>query len=151
MTEPRSKSPSPVPRGGDEKPGDQPSGPRKLAEWVSLGVSALLILALATYLVLQARRGNDPYVPAEARPLLDQVRQVGTMFILPVEITNGGRRTLRALKVEVTHQGPDGKDESQELDLDYLGERSTQKVYLYFDRHPRDLKVEAKPLHYQVD
>ena len=151
MSGTREKDPAPAPPGAGKKPDSQPSRVRTLAEWVSLGISALLILALAGYLLRESGRGDTPYVRTEVRPLLDQVRQEGSTFILPVEITNGGRRMLRALKVEVTYQGPDGKEESRELDIDYLGERSSQTVYLYFDRHPRDLKVEAKPLHYQVE
>ena len=41
--------------------------------------------------------------------------------------------------------------EEQEFEIDYLGERATQKVYLYFDKHPRDLRVEAHPKSYRLE
>jgi uncharacterized protein (TIGR02588 family) len=74
---------------------------RRFAEWISLGISTVLLLCLAGYLLLQALAPDSPYLLAEARPLTAEVQQKGDRYILPIEISNQGRRTLRELKVEV--------------------------------------------------
>lgn len=124
---------------------------RRLAEWVSLAVSGLLLLSLAGYLLLQALRPGTPYVVAETRPLLEQVHRKGSTFVLPLEVTNPGTRTQRDLKVEVRFRSAEGQWETRELQFDYLGQESRRTVYLYFDRHPRELQVEARPVHYRLD
>ncbi|HTE20375.1 MAG TPA: hypothetical protein VK689_18580, partial [Armatimonadota bacterium] len=88
MSDERSNEGAPARTGAGAKAEHPPSPARTLAEWVSLGISILLIVALAGYLLRAAARGDDPYVPTEVRPLLDQARQVGGAFILPVEIAN---------------------------------------------------------------
>ena len=138
-------------RGAGKKAGRGRSGPRKLAEWVSLGISAALIATLAGYLVYQGLQPQPPYVAAEAQVLMNRVLEKDGKYILPIEVVNHGRLTLRELNVEVEYRGPDGKQETREFTIDYLGEQSKQKIYLYFDQHPRDLQVKAEPLTYRLD
>jgi uncharacterized protein (TIGR02588 family) len=127
------------------------SAGRKLAEWVTMGVSALLILALAGYLVVEGMKPQPPYVRAEARPLIEQVRQQGERYILPVEVANHGERTLRDITMELRYVSPGGKEETREFTIDYLGEKSSQSLYFYFDEHPGGLQVEARPVSYRFD
>jgi uncharacterized protein (TIGR02588 family) len=122
-----------------------------VAEWISLGVSALLLLGLAGYLLFQASQPRAPYITVEARPMLSDVRQEAGRYILPVAITNQGRRTLRELQVEVSYQSAGGRRETREVQIDYLGQQSRQEVYLYFDRDPRELQVQCAPLYYRLD
>jgi uncharacterized protein (TIGR02588 family) len=143
-----------APSGQDAKPGGQgrqAGASRRFAEWISLGISAVLLLCLAGYLLLQALTPDSPYLLAEARPLTAEVEQKGGRFILPIEITNRGRRTLRELKVEVRMTEPSGQADTRDLAIDYLGEQSTQKVFLYFEQDPRTLQIEARPVHYLID
>ena len=137
-------------RPGETENTRQQSPARKLAEWVTMGISMLLILGLAGYLVFQGFQPAPPYIPAEVRALMQQVRQDGERYILPVEVANRGNRTLRDLKVEVTYLGPEGK-ETQDFLIDYLGERSQQNLFFYFDRHPAELQVETQPVSYRLD
>jgi uncharacterized protein (TIGR02588 family) len=140
--------------GQGAKPGGQgrrAGASRRFAEWISLGISAVLLLSLAGYLILQALAPDSPYLLAEARPLTEEVQQKGDRFILPIEISNRGRRTLRELKVEVGVTEPGGRSETRELQIDYLGEQSAQTVFLYFEQDPRALQIEARPVHYLID
>ena len=127
------------------------SGVRTVAEWFSLGVSALLILGLAGYLVFQGLQLQPPYVPVEARPLLDQARPEGERFILPIEVVNRGDRTLRDLTLEIRSLDRDGKEQSRELQIDYLGERSSQKAFVYLERDPATAQVEVAPQLYLLE
>ena len=125
---------------------------RKLAEWVTLGISALIILFLAGYLLLQVFRGNEPMVPVEVKLGLDETQQVAGRFVLPVHIMNNGQQTLRDLKLELTYQPPEATEpESTDLQVDYLGELSAQTVYFYFEHPPGELKIEARPASYRLD
>ncbi len=132
---------------------DQPahSAGRKLAEWVSLGLSALVILALVGYLAVEAFRKNEPFIPVEVQALLNDTREVEGKFILPVKVTNRGAQTLRDLKVELRYEPPGSAAETADVLIDYLGERSEQTAYFYFAQHPNALKLEARAVSYIVD
>ena len=81
--------------------GGPPAGGRKLAEWVSLGGSSLLVAGIAGFLVYQAILGESEYVPATVTPQPNEVREVGGWYVLAVEVRNHGRRTLRGFTGEV--------------------------------------------------
>ncbi|MDQ3623420.1 MAG: hypothetical protein M3463_13170 [Verrucomicrobiota bacterium] len=138
-------------RGDEKRRGGGRSVKRKLAEWVSLGISAFIVLSLAGYLVYEAAQPNDPRVPIEVHPLLEEAREESGRHILPVRISNRGQRTVRDLKIElVTRQG---EEEPLTLDItiDYLGERSEHTVYFYLDAAPRSLELETRPASYALE
>lgn len=128
----------------------RPAG-RKLAEWVTLTLSALLVLGVAAYLVYEALRETAPFASVEVQVRTERAQQKGGRYIVPVEVRNGGRQTLKDLKLEVTYRWADGAAERGDVLIDYLGERSSHTVYLYFDRAPEDLQVTATPFAYQLD
>lgn len=128
------------------------TGGRKLAEWVTMGVSTALVLGVVGFLIYQMTREQGPFVAVEVRLLADQTRQSGGRYVTPVEIHNRGRRTLRSFRGEVTFQTPDGTPGKREFEIDYLGEQVRRTVYVYFDRRPNELKdLYAVPLDYQLD
>ena len=128
------------------------TGPRKLAEWVSFGVSLLLILALAGYLIRQGVYGNGPIMPVETIVQLDRVGRTGERYVVPIEVHTRGDRTMRDAKVEVTHRkDPNVEPQAQDFMIDYLGEGSKQTIYLYFDSDPATLDVRVNVLHYWLE
>jgi uncharacterized protein (TIGR02588 family) len=135
--------------------GHEDSGPpaalRTAAEWTSLIVSAIIVFGLAAYLLIESRRPESDHVPAHVRVRTDQARQVGRQYVLPVEVFNRGRRTLRELSLEVTYTSREGQDEQREVLLDYVGEGSRETVYLYLDSDPAKLDVRAQPLFYRME
>lgn len=138
----------------DSVPGnddDAPSGKRKLAEWISFGVSVVLILATAAALIWKAMEPNAPMVDVAAVPLLDQAQETGGRFVLPVKVENHGDRTLHDLKVELSFQPPDDTPQTTDAMIDYLGEHSEQVLYFYFEEDPRSLNVEARPASYRLE
>lgn len=141
----------PCPKTGEQsQPASGGRSARTVAEWISLGISILLILGMAAYLVYQGLQPHPPYLPIAVRPLWSQMEHGGGRYLLPLEVKNQGRRTARQLVVEVESTGPEGKPEKREITVDYLGERSTQKVYLSFDRDPRQAQLKAAPSYYQL-
>jgi uncharacterized protein (TIGR02588 family) len=127
------------------------NGGRKLAEWVSLGISILLIVGTAGYLIYQMFLPRSPYLRLTVKPLIAEVRQQGKQYILPVEVSNNGRRTIRELTVEVKQETPEGQQSTREIKIDYLGEKSRQKAYLTLEQDPRSMKIEAAPSYYLLD
>ncbi len=125
--------------------------PRRLAEWVSLGVSIALILATATYLVVQGLRGQSVFVPVTVKVLENEIAEAGSQHILPIEVHNLGQQTVRALTGEVTIALTENQTEAHEFTIDYLGVRGREKVYVYFDHDPRGRDVRAKPLTYHME
>lgn len=134
--------------GGDPADDEREYLGRKVAEWVTLGLSVVIVTGLAGYILYQALREDAPYIPAEVRPLMDQVGREGGKYFLPVEVHNRGRRTLRDFRAELTYRTTDGKQETRDIKIDFLAERARETRYFYFDQDPRGLQVEARPLGY---
>jgi uncharacterized protein (TIGR02588 family) len=126
------------------------SAKRKLAEWISLGVSVLLILGIATSLLVEALRGGWEYVPAEAVPQLERVVAQNGRYVLPIVVKNDGRHTMRDVRIEIEYE-VSGEPHKQDFTIDYLGERSEQTIYIYLDHDPRRLRIEARPVQYRLE
>lgn len=124
---------------------------RRLAEWISVAVSAALILGLAVFLVVAGLTGPEGSVVPEVRALPDRAEQHGDVWVLPVRVKNQGRQMLGDLGVELRYTPPGApQPERVEATIDYLGKRSEQEVYFYVPGDPRGMSVEARALHFQV-
>jgi uncharacterized protein (TIGR02588 family) len=120
---------------------------RKAAEWTTLGVSVAILLGLTGYLVYEGVTPDAAFIPVSATPLLDQVRRVDQRFVLPVEISNPGRKTVTNLQVELrTANGVE-----VEINIDYLGQRAKQTVYAMMDVDPRQTTVTVEPRIYSAE
>jgi uncharacterized protein (TIGR02588 family) len=126
-------------------------GPRRLAEWVSFGISLALVLGLAGHLVWRMRVPVDEVVDARVTPQIDRVTEQQGRFVLPLAVENPSPRTVRDLQVRIEYGAPGAAPESMELLIDYLGQASEQIVYVYFRRDPRALKIRAEPISYRID
>lgn len=125
--------------------------PRRLAEWVTFGISLALVLGLAAYLGWSMRQPVSDVVVARVIPLFDEVSERDGRFVLPIEVDNPGARTVRDLQVRVEYRGQGGQRESMQILIDYIGQTSEQVVYAYFHEDPRTLAVRAEPISYRVD
>jgi uncharacterized protein (TIGR02588 family) len=136
---------TPQPQGGRKI-----AGGRKLAEWVTLGLSALLLTGIAAFLLREALRPQTPFVPVAVRPLWGLVERHEKKYFVPFEVKNQGRHTLRELNIEVTFV-QDGKSESRDMLIDYLGKGSQQTLFMVFDADPKKLQIKAAPTVYRLD
>ena len=126
-------------------------GPRRLAEWVTFGVSLALVLALSAHLAWRLREPVTDVIDARVTPRLDRVARQEGRFVLPLDIVNPGGRTIRDLQVRVEYRGTGGERRSMDLLVDYLGQSSEQVVYTYFRDDPRTLSIRAEAMSYRVD
>ena len=122
---------------------------RKLAEWVTLGVSTATILGLTTYLVLDLTETDTPYIELVATPLHAQARRVGERFVVPIEIENRGNRTVTYASFSVAVAGSEARAET--VEVEYLARESTQRVYKFVERDPASAKVTVTPVYYRLD
>ena len=142
----------PEPKGERSRKASQKAAAHTVAEWVSLVISALLILGIAGYLLYEASKPNGPFIPVEIQAHLEEVRQVDGRFILPVRILNRGGQTLRDLKIELRSSPSAGSaPEPSDVVIDYLGKGSEQTAFFFFDQHPRELKLEPRAISYRVE
>src|SRR5688572_24234723 len=112
----------------------RPAG-RLVAEWVTMGISAVIILGVAGFLVWKGLNEESVFVPAEVKVRLDQAVERGGKFVVPVAVENLGRRTLKDFKVRLSYKAVSGSGEreSEDLVVDFLGERATEVLYVYFE------------------
>jgi uncharacterized protein (TIGR02588 family) len=138
----------------DKRPRKTDRGRRMFAEWLSLGISLVILLGIAGFLLYSGMRANGPYLPCEAEVLIDSTSRQGERYVVPLRISNTSDRSMRFVRVVVTY--PDGhrtEPVTRDIDVDYLAEKSEQTIYLYFDTDPRSMSgaITAKPQHYLLD
>jgi uncharacterized protein (TIGR02588 family) len=127
-------------------------GPWRIAEWVSLIVSGLIVTSLAVFLVIRATTPRSSILVIEARPMTAAVERAGDAWVLPVEVHNRGSRTATRLSVEVRWKGDAAEDASRTLELDYLAEGSRRTVYIALERDPRQVEeLSVRLTSYEVD
>ncbi len=131
-----------------------PSSRIRFAEWVTLLVSILILLAITVAIVIEIARGDSPFLQVEAKLLLNEAEQVNGKHVVPLEVVNLGRRTMAELRVDVIHEGakPGSGEDSRRVEFTYLSPGARQKAYLYFEQDPETLRgLIAKAAFYRVD
>jgi uncharacterized protein (TIGR02588 family) len=128
----------------------RPAG-RKVAEWVTMGVSLVLVLGVAGFLVYEGMNGDGVFVEADVKVLVEQAVERGGKYVVPIRVENRARRTLKDFQVRVTYRSAGGEKESEDVVIDYVGEREGATVYVYIDRHPRGAGVEARATGYRLE
>lgn len=126
-------------------------GPRRVAEWITFGVSLALVLALAAHLAWRLREPASERVDARVAPRFAEVTEQAGRYVLPLDIVNSSARTIRDLQVRIDYRGEGGERRSLDVLVDYLGQGSQQVVYTYFRLDPRTLSVRAEAISYRVD
>jgi uncharacterized protein (TIGR02588 family) len=126
-------------------------GPRRLAEWLTFAISAALVLALMAHLTWRLREPVDDVAFAHVVLHRAEVREQDGRFALPIEIENPSRRAMRDVLIRVRRPGPDNTRELVDVLVDYLGQRSSQTIYVYSSADPRSGAVDAEAISYRVD
>jgi len=131
--------------GGEQVKGQQREG-RSAAEWTSLGISAAIVLSLISLVTYQQlTRGSRP--PAiEVTPRLQAVRQAVGVYYVPVDIANRGDQTAEAVRVRLVHSSDGGRQQSSELEIDYLAGGATAHGTAVFREDPATGRLEVEML-----
>ena len=126
----------------------QGSEGRSVAEWVTLGVSSLIVvalLALTTYFYVTA--SSDPVI-IEVEPRMAETYQAAGRYYLPVTVHNRGGETGADVKVRVTLAGADGRQETAELQVQFLAGGGAGHGVVSFVGDPRRGQIEAGVVSY---
>lgn len=111
---------------------------RTTAEWVSLLVSVAIVLVLVGGLVYQVfARGNRP-PSIEVKPLIQEVRQVGDSYYLPLDITNTGDRTAEDIEIMLSLDSGQGDPETMQFQVQFLDGGETENQTVVFQNNPAE-------------
>lgn len=122
---------------------------RPLAEWVSFGVAAAALLAVAGLLVYLwvAEPATPPAVSvAQAGP----ARSEGGQFYIPVEVANSGGGTADAVLVRAELRVDGETVEEGELEFDFLSGGETEEGAFVFTRDPSEGELVLRVAGYRL-
>lgn len=122
---------------GEERQKGKHSG-RSIAEWTTLGISMAILLIVIGLVGYQHLFGASQAAVIEVTPRLQQVRQEGDAYYLPVDVTNKGDKTAEDVRVEVSLT-PDGRQQktSSQLRIMFLAGHETSRGTVVFGEDPR--------------
>lgn len=124
--------------------GDLPGqNPRTTAEWVTLGISIAILAVLFGAIGVFYLQGNGNPAVIEVTPLLEQIRQEGDSYLLPVEITNAGEQTAEGVTVSITLMVDDTEEGSADFTVDFLAGGATEVGIGVFTTDPRTGEIQV--------
>jgi uncharacterized protein (TIGR02588 family) len=109
---------------------------RSVAEWTTLVIGAVLILALVglvTYLYVSGE--NRPPV-VEATPLAQEIRREEGAYYVPIEVTNQGGETAEDVVIQAELSTGEGAPEVTEFAIDFLAGGETAEGTVVFSTDP---------------
>lgn len=123
-------------------------GGRSLAEWVTFGISASIVLALValvTYFHL-----TTPATPAaiEVETRLDETYQSGSRYYLPITVRNTGGSTGEDVRVRATLTDGGARSESSEVLIPFLAGGGSNRAVVAFGGDPRQGQISAVVVSY---
>ena len=105
---------------GHQRQDNASSDTRSIAEWITLAISAAILLSIVGVLTWLSFRGvqHPPIIVVE--PSLEQVRQDDSGYYLPVVIRNTGDTTVEEAIVQAELDTGSGQPETAEITIDFL-------------------------------
>ncbi len=116
-------------------------------EWVVFAVSAVLIVAVVGFLVVDGMR--DAGRPPDIRISLGKGQKSAHGFLVPVSVTNLGDKTAQAVELEIRCQS--GEDEqSATLTYDFLASGEVRAGWAGFSGEPVE-RLSARVVGYRSE
>ncbi|MEL6604466.1 MAG: TIGR02588 family protein [Cyanobacteria bacterium J06614_10] len=115
---------------------------RSLAEWITLTISTLVLLAIVG-LVLYDWQLTKNLPPAFQIQLTEAPRLTENRYYVPFTLKNTGGQIARTVQVIAELHLPDGQDETGEQQFDFLSGNERKKGSFVFEHNPQtgDLTV----------
>lgn len=125
---------------------------RSTAEWITFGVSLVIVLAFFGTLVTQALlTGREP-ARILVEPRLAEVRGVEGQYYLPIQIQNEGDQAAADVWIEVVLESTDDTDaprrETALVHLDFLPGHGSEAGTVVFEADPRRGEVSTGGIGY---
>ena len=108
------------------------------AEWVTLSISVLIIASLVGLLTyLYFTQGTDPPI-IEVEAKLEEVKQQGDSYYLPLTITNTGEKTAEDVQIEVSLDSGEGDPETVTFTILFLAGSEPDYETAVFTKDPSE-------------
>lgn len=130
----------------DGREGPRPREGTSPLEWVVAGLSAVLVMGAAAFLLHDAAAGTAS--PPRITITVDTVVPAGTGWLVEFRAHNGGRTTAAELLVEGTIRSDTGTVERSEVTIGYVPAAGKRKAGLFFSEDPRRHRLEIRPKGY---
>lgn len=133
---------------GNGAEGEERAGARRGTsplEWVVAGVSALIVLGTAGFLV---REASSPPSPPRITVEVDSVVRAGQAWLVEFQARNSGHSTAAGLVIEGELMSDTGTVEKSVVTIDYVPARGKSKGGLFFTHDPRQNRLELRPKGY---
>lgn len=115
-------------------------------EWVVAGVSALVVLGTAGFLV---REATGPSSPPLITVQVDTVVRAGQGWLVEFQARNSGHSTAAGLVIEGELTSDTGAVEKSEMIIDYVPARGKRQGGLFFSHDPRQNRLDIRPKGYE--
>jgi uncharacterized protein (TIGR02588 family) len=116
-------------------------------EWSVFAVSAALITAVVSYLVVESATIGD--APPDIHLEIGTPEQRAGYFAVPITATNKGDHTAEGVHVEATLRPAGGKEETGDFEIQFLPRRGSREAWVTFKSDPRAGTLEARVLGYE--
>lgn len=121
---------------------------RSIAEWATLGISVAILLIVIGLVSYQHLLGGSQSAAIEVNPQLQQVRQEGDAYYLPVEVINKGDKTAEDVRVEVSLLSEGSREMSAQLRITFLAGHETSRGTAVFGKDPREGALTTEVMSY---
>lgn len=115
---------------GDKDKGKQ--GKRTTAEWVTFGVSLVLLSGLVGLVIFVSLTRGDRPSTIKVEPVLNEVRQSEDAYYLPINITNDGDMAVGDVEVALSLASEGSEPETIAFTVLFLaGGESAQEIVVF--------------------
>ena len=108
---------------------------RNSVEWVTFGVAAAIVTAVAALMVVQSFGSDDP--PAPVAEQAGAAHATAGVWYVPVDVTNTGDETASEVQV-IAELTVDGETTTGDQVIDFLGGDEVTHLTFTFDDDPSD-------------
>jgi len=115
-------------------------------EWVVAGLSLLLVLGVAAFLLRDAF--SKPPSPPRITFEVDSVVRAGRGWLVEFRARNQGRTTAAGVEVEGELLADTGSVETSAVTIDYVPAGGSTGAGLFFSSDPRRYRLELRPKGY---
>ncbi|NJL86691.1 MAG: TIGR02588 family protein [Leptolyngbyaceae cyanobacterium SM1_1_3] len=122
---------------------------RTLAEWITLGVTTL-ILAILVALVVYDWRANQSRPPAFQVEIAETARVTDGRYYVPFAITNTGGRVARTVQVTAELHLDNADDEAGEQQIDFLSGSERKRGSFVFEHDPQTGELVIRVASYRL-
>jgi uncharacterized protein (TIGR02588 family) len=120
---------------------------RSSAEWVTFGVSVLVLAVVVALIGVQALSGEDPPAPVARRD--GEIDRRGDRWFVPVTLKNEGDATAENVQVTASFTRGDEVIEADQS-VDFLSGGETEELEFVFDDDPGTGELEVRVTGYQL-